>query len=1154
MGKRNKKVFAGYADTFSIEKVSVGYDKYKETIDKVEQEYSSMWYPPYNVRKINATDYAIDLEVTGYNKEEISASIEAGELVVTAPVKDKFPDTEGDDTYYHQGIFPGGDLMAKFYIADSLKLDTANYDDGVITFTFKATGANQRRFIVPIGPFEKSADAVPFVPKFNSDGSIIGPTGEIYAPEVVSAAATALAEVAANRDTVQSVVNTESESVPTVQVNLPDPLPQIVEVSATQIPDVVDPKSDEPQAVITVKDATYEVESNDVVTSVISTPDGQSDVVVAVPSDVYEELAAVGIDPVLAIEAAIVKEEVVAPALPPEEVVASTTSEVTVTPVDSGVAVTVVVPDTLPSVVEATVSEEGKVVLSDVSENIPDNATVTPVITAPGQPDIMVVTTPETDVKLDNLDVDVAKDIGDAVVKAEAEVAPAVVETPSVFESTPTEIVVNGESDTIPTVQVILPDPLPQILQVDATNVAVTVDPASEQPQVTLTVTEAVHEVSDNVVTDVIKTESGLSDIVIATPEDVHKDLADKGIDVTQAVTEAIAQSDLPAPEAPVVETTPVVEVSVVTDTGNEVTVAVPEVIPQIVQATVESTPASINSSGEPVDVSTTVTLTDVSTNVPENAELIPVVTAAGEHDVMVAVMPVDQAKLDVAGVDVAKDVGQALQDAQTEVVVSEPVSTATVTTDEVAGTSTVTLNENSETKPTVEVVLPDPLPQIVQVETTNVADPIDPTSSEPQVTLTVTDATKEVSDNVVTDVIKTDDGSSDVVVAIPEADHAELTAAGIDPVEAISIAIDKSEVEAPTLPVPEVTEAPTSEVTVPSTAATDPSTLVTVVVPDTLPSVVEATVEDGKVVLSDVSENIPVDATVTPVVTKEGEADIMVATTPETNVKLDEMGVDVAVDVSAAVISAAADVTPVEPAPETTNVVLNADNPEVPTVLVTVPDPLPQIVEVSAEQLVGEIDPKSSEPQVTLTVTDATYEVSDNVVTDVVETPVGSADTVVVVPEPLNTEMAEKGVDVIQMVQDAVKEAEPTPAVLPQVEEWPTADLPAPQVVNDVITNEPKVEVVMPDTISQVVQATVEAAATPEEVPTVTLTNVSEDIPSDATLTPVVTAPGQPDIMVAVMPEDQAKLDIAQVDVATDIGQALQAAETDVVKSEPVE
>jgi len=911
MAKRQKKVFEGYKDAFNIEKVSVGYDKLFKTFDKLaKDEISLIWYPPYNIRKTTASEYVIDVELTGYDKSEISAKIEGDALVITAPGKDLFVDPEGDDVYYHQGIWPGGELYAKFWIAEGLELHDATYLGGIVSFTFSDSTVSKPAYIVPIGPFEDPADSKPFEPVYNSEGEPVGrkdiETGDItaYEPEF--------------RLEVPVIVNEDTKKAPTVEVVVLDPMPQIAELEVEILSDDVNKKSPEPQATLVLTDATYEVIPDNVVTEVIKTEEGKSDIVVAVTVEDHAELTEAGIDINKVLTDAIAKSEVATPELPPaDKVEEPLTSVIEVTSTGSGEIVEVVIPDIVPSVVEATV-EDGQVVLTDTSANIPEDATVIPVVTAPGQPDIAVAVTPETQVALDELGIDVVKDVSAAIIESKAEVATAEVIPPPVFpDIVETPVVVNGENTEVPTVEVILPDPIPQIVEVSLDKVAETVDPASETPQATISVGEAVHEVSDNVITEVIKTEEGKSDIVVAIPEEVHAELADKGIDVIQAVTEAIAQSELPSPEAPVVEATAPVETPITTSTGEEVTIVVPEIIPQVMEATVEVVPTGFNSVGEPTGGETKVVLTDVSTDVPADAELIPVVTAKGEHDVMIAVTPETQAALDTAGVDVAVDVSAALVEAKTEVVVADPVVSEVAPAPEAAVTETV-LNADNPEVPTVSVTMPDPMPQIVEVTVDPLPVTVDPTSTEPQVNVTISDATFEVSDNVATEVIKTPEGQSDVVVAVTEETKATLEAVGVDVMETVKAAVEEAAPAAPELPAPEpLVQSETITVSV-----TDPSTDVSkleVTTPDVIAQVMEAVivtpVVEGvpAIELVNVSENIPAETTLIPVVTQEGQPDVMIAVSPEVQATLEAANVDIATDVSKALVEGEVEVAKTE-------------------------------------------------------------------------------------------------------------------------------------------------------------------------------------------------------------------------------------------------
>lgn len=1150
---RTKKVYqdkgAGSSD---IQKVSVGYDRFFSKLQKMEDEASILWYPPYNIRKTSASEYVIDIDLSGYNKEDISASMADNALIVSAPASSAFADPEGDDVYYHQGIYRGGAVSAKFFIAEGLALETANYDDGIVSFKFVASVSESKSYIVPIGPFEVKEDSAPYVPTYDSSGRIVGKKEKAEQPEKFELE---------DREEVSVVVNEDSHRKPTVEVVLPDPLPQVVEVSVEAIAEEVDKKSEEPQAKVKVKDASFEVVSDDVVTDVIKTPEGKADIVVAIPTEVKEAAAEAGINIVDAVEKAIEKSEAKAPELPEVKEEAPVV-EVEVKPEAAEEPVVVVVPETLPAVVEAKV-EDGVVVLSDTSEHVPTTAELIPVVTKDGQPDIVVAVTPSTEAHLEELGIDVVTDIGAAVIEANSDVSTSVVIPPPVIETEEAPVVLYGETDEKPTVEVILPDPLPQIVEVTVEKVEEAVDNTSEHPQVVLKVEEAVHEVSDDVVLDVVKTEEGKSDVVMAIDKADKEKLKDEvGIDPVEVVADAIAEAEIVAPELPVVEVTPVVETPVTTDSGEEVTVVAPEVIPQVVEATVEIVPSTYNSAGEPQEAETKVVLTDVSENVPADAELVPIVTAKGEHDIVMAVTEETRAALDNIGANVETVVAEALVEAKTEVVYAEPTveptPEPTVVSEE--GTSTVTLNADNPEVPTVEVSIPEVMPQVVEA-VVHVEPVVDPVSEAPQVVVDVAEATVEVSDNVELEVVKTEEGKADVVVAIDSESKAAAEEAGVNVAEVIAEAVAAAEVTAPELP--EVKEEPAA-VEVDITA--EPVAADTIVVPEVIPQVVEVVVNDeGAIELKDTSESVNAEATVAPIVTAEGQPDAVVVVTDEVAEKLEatpeavvavvEAAVkeaETAVEVTPSVETPVVPETPAEPAPEaeaapeTVSVVLNTETTEVPTVEVVVPDPIPQIVEVTVEKVEDNVDSASKEPQVTLVVSDATYEVSDNVETTVVKTPEGSADVVVAVTDETAAKLEESGVDVLDSVTNAINSAVAelaVPVVEPVAVEESVEEMVV--TVNDPATDQPKLEVTVDEVIPQVVEATITESVT--GAPAVVLTDVSENVPTEAELIPVVTAEGESDIMVAVAPEVKAELEAANVNIMEDVSKALVEGEVEV-------
>lgn len=108
--------------------------------------------------------------------------------------------------------------------------------------------------------------------------------------------------------------------------------------------------------------------------------------------------------------------------------------------------------------------------------------------------------------------------------------------------------------------------------------------------------------------------------------------------------------------------------------------------------------------------------------------------------------------------------------------------------------TKEVILNATDDTAPTVQVNLPEVMPEVVTVTAETVVDSIDTTSPEPQVVVTVepADDSTVTEDNVVADLIKTDAGQVDVVVTAPaEVAEAVSNEANVDVVAVVKEAFE---------------------------------------------------------------------------------------------------------------------------------------------------------------------------------------------------------------------------------------------------------------------------------------------------------------------------------------------------------------------------
>lgn len=133
--------------------------------------------------------------------------------------------------------------------------------------------------------------------------------------------------------------------------------------------------------------------------------------------------------------------------------------------------------------------------------------------------------------------------------------------------------------------------------------------------------------------------------------------------------------------------------------------------------------------------------------------------------------------------------------------------------------------------------------------------------------------------------------------------------------------------------------------------------------------------------------------------------------------------------DALAGAVSDSVDVKPMK------EVVLNADNPAVPTVSVIMPEVMPEHVEVHAEVVVDTVDPVSTEPQVVVTVEPAAEAPAADAVVDTIATPADQVDVMVSADPVVHADVkTDAGVDVVEVVKEAF-DAAPEVVAEPKVE-----------------------------------------------------------------------------------------------------------------------
>jgi molecular chaperone IbpA len=116
-------------DIPSIYKFAIGFDGLFEQLLHLEQRTKDSGYPPFNLIKLNDTNYAIELAVAGFQESELDVEVENGELVIRGTNR-VVEATEAE--YIHRGI-AARDFVKRIKLAEGVEVNTAHVKNGILT-------------------------------------------------------------------------------------------------------------------------------------------------------------------------------------------------------------------------------------------------------------------------------------------------------------------------------------------------------------------------------------------------------------------------------------------------------------------------------------------------------------------------------------------------------------------------------------------------------------------------------------------------------------------------------------------------------------------------------------------------------------------------------------------------------------------------------------------------------------------------------------------------------------------------------------------------------------------------------------------------------------------------------------------------------------
>jgi molecular chaperone IbpA len=91
-------------------------------------------YPPYNIRKTGKDNYAIEVALAGFSKDDVEVEFEDNLLTVRTKQVNKLDSNNSDGELIHKGISQR-QFARSFTIADDVKVGEAQLRDGLLTIS-----------------------------------------------------------------------------------------------------------------------------------------------------------------------------------------------------------------------------------------------------------------------------------------------------------------------------------------------------------------------------------------------------------------------------------------------------------------------------------------------------------------------------------------------------------------------------------------------------------------------------------------------------------------------------------------------------------------------------------------------------------------------------------------------------------------------------------------------------------------------------------------------------------------------------------------------------------------------------------------------------------------------------------------------------------
>ena len=116
-------------DTNALNRALIGFDTMFDHLERRFANASTNNYPPHNILRLGDNDYAIQIAVTGFDKTEISVTVENNVLVVKG---ESMTTDHPPESYLYRGLATR-DFTKEFPLAEHIEVVGAETKNGMLT-------------------------------------------------------------------------------------------------------------------------------------------------------------------------------------------------------------------------------------------------------------------------------------------------------------------------------------------------------------------------------------------------------------------------------------------------------------------------------------------------------------------------------------------------------------------------------------------------------------------------------------------------------------------------------------------------------------------------------------------------------------------------------------------------------------------------------------------------------------------------------------------------------------------------------------------------------------------------------------------------------------------------------------------------------------